>query len=124
MTRDWDAATYHRVSSPHVEWARVLLDRLDLAGDETVLDAVPAGAGRPERLPAQSGLSELGGFHVVGVACSTREAGELAQAQPEVALVDVGVEGGGAAATREILAASPRTRILGHSAVAGLGPVI
>ncbi|MGH2782578.1 MAG: EAL domain-containing response regulator, partial [Thermoleophilaceae bacterium] len=83
---------------------------------------VDEAAAEAERIA--SGLSELGGFHVVGVACSTREAGELAQAQPEVALVDVGVEGGGAAATREILAASPRTRILGHSAVAGLGPVI
>jgi trans-aconitate 2-methyltransferase len=55
MSRDWDAATYHRVSSPHVEWARVLLDRLDLRGDETVLDA-GCGSGRVtamllERLP-------------------------------------------------------------------------
>jgi trans-aconitate 2-methyltransferase len=45
VTRDWDAATYHRVSSPHVEWANVLLDRLDLRGDETVLDA-GCGSGR------------------------------------------------------------------------------
>jgi trans-aconitate 2-methyltransferase len=55
MSRDWDAATYHRVSSPHVEWAGVLLDRLDLRGDETVLDA-GCGSGRVtlmllERLP-------------------------------------------------------------------------
>jgi trans-aconitate 2-methyltransferase len=53
--RDWDAATYHRVSSPHVEWATVLLDRLHLNGDETVLDA-GCGSGRVtlmllERLP-------------------------------------------------------------------------
>jgi trans-aconitate 2-methyltransferase len=55
VTRDWDAATYHRVSSPHVEWASALLDRLDLRGDETVLDA-GCGSGRVtsmllERLP-------------------------------------------------------------------------
>lgn len=55
MSRDWDAATYHRVSSPHVEWANILLDRLDLHGDETVLDA-GCGSGRTtlmllERLP-------------------------------------------------------------------------
>ena len=39
MNRDWDASTYHRVSTSHVEWANILLDRLDLRGDETVLDA-------------------------------------------------------------------------------------
>jgi trans-aconitate 2-methyltransferase len=55
MSRDWDAATYHRVSGPQVEWAAALLDRLDLRGDETVLDA-GCGSGRVtamllERLP-------------------------------------------------------------------------
>ena len=39
MSRDWDAATYHRVSTPHVEWAEILLGRLGLSGEETVLDA-------------------------------------------------------------------------------------
>ena len=55
MTREWDAATYDRVSTPHVEWAGALLDRLDLRGDETVLDA-GCGSGKVtlmllERLP-------------------------------------------------------------------------
>jgi trans-aconitate 2-methyltransferase len=55
MSRDWDAATYHRVSGPQVEWAAALLDRLDPRGDETVLDA-GCGSGRVtamllERLP-------------------------------------------------------------------------
>jgi trans-aconitate 2-methyltransferase len=55
MSRDWDAATYHRVSGPQVEMAGALLDRLDLSGDETVLDA-GCGSGRVtamllERLP-------------------------------------------------------------------------
>jgi trans-aconitate 2-methyltransferase len=45
VTRDWNAATYDRVSSPHVQWAGALLDRLDLRGDETVLDA-GCGSGR------------------------------------------------------------------------------
>jgi trans-aconitate 2-methyltransferase len=54
-TRDWDAGSYHRVSVPHEEWARSVLDRLPLAGDETVLDA-GCGSGRVtglliERLP-------------------------------------------------------------------------
>ena len=55
MTRDWDAATYDRVSAPQVEWAERVLERLALRGDETVLDA-GCGSGRVtlmllERLP-------------------------------------------------------------------------
>ncbi len=54
-TRDWDATTYQRVSVPHQEWARSILDRLELSGDEVVLDA-GCGSGRVtamliERLP-------------------------------------------------------------------------
>jgi trans-aconitate 2-methyltransferase len=52
-TPDWDARTYHRVSTPHQDWAAVLLDRLALRGDETVLDA-GCGSGRvTEKLVAQ-----------------------------------------------------------------------
>jgi trans-aconitate 2-methyltransferase len=55
VTRDWDAATYDRVSQPQVDWAKQLLKRLELRGDETVLDA-GCGSGRVtkmllERLP-------------------------------------------------------------------------
>jgi trans-aconitate 2-methyltransferase len=55
-TRDWDAATYDRVSEPQVEMAEAVLERLSLRGDETVLDA-GCGSGRVtalllERLPA------------------------------------------------------------------------
>jgi trans-aconitate 2-methyltransferase len=54
-TRDWDAASYDRVSTPQVEMARPVLDRLALAGGEKVLDA-GCGSGRVtalllERLP-------------------------------------------------------------------------
>jgi trans-aconitate 2-methyltransferase len=45
LTRDWDAATYDRISAPQVEWAGAVLDRLELRGDETVLDA-GCGSGR------------------------------------------------------------------------------
>lgn len=38
-SRDWDAATYDRISGPQQAWAAEQLDRLDLAGDEYVLDA-------------------------------------------------------------------------------------
>jgi trans-aconitate 2-methyltransferase len=53
--RDWDAATYDRVANPMTAWGSVVLDRLPLAGDETVLDA-GCGSGRvteqlAERLP-------------------------------------------------------------------------
>jgi trans-aconitate 2-methyltransferase len=51
-TRDWDASAYERVSNPQVEWARRVLDRLPLQGDETVLDA-GCGTGRVTRLLLQ-----------------------------------------------------------------------
>ncbi len=38
-TRDWDATTYHEISAPQQAWAREQLGRLDLRGDEVVLDA-------------------------------------------------------------------------------------
>ena len=62
MTRDWDAATYDRVSGPQVEWAERVLDRLPLRGDETVLDA-GCGSGRVTRML----LDRLPDGHVVAV---------------------------------------------------------
>jgi trans-aconitate 2-methyltransferase len=38
-TRDWDATTYDRISAPQQLWAAEQLDRLELRGDEVVLDA-------------------------------------------------------------------------------------
>ncbi len=60
--RDWDAKTYERVSNPQVEWARAVLDRLPLQGDETVLDA-GCGTGRVTRIL----LERLPRGHVVAV---------------------------------------------------------
>src|SRR5271165_59691 len=53
--RDWDGATYDRISGPQARWGAALLDRLPLVGDERVLDA-GCGSGRVtealiERLP-------------------------------------------------------------------------
>jgi trans-aconitate 2-methyltransferase len=44
-SRDWDAATYDRVSDPQFGWALEQLERLPLRGDEVVLDA-GCGTGR------------------------------------------------------------------------------
>jgi trans-aconitate 2-methyltransferase len=45
VRRDWDASSYHRVSAVMDGMADQVLDRLPLAGDETVLDA-GCGTGR------------------------------------------------------------------------------
>ena len=54
-TRDWNADSYDAISAPQQLWGAAVVERLVLAGDETVLDA-GAGTGRVtemvlERLP-------------------------------------------------------------------------
>jgi trans-aconitate 2-methyltransferase len=51
-TTDWDAKTYDRLAAPQEEWAREVLSRLPLQGEETVLDA-GCGSGRVTRLLAE-----------------------------------------------------------------------
>jgi trans-aconitate 2-methyltransferase len=46
---DWDAAAYDRLADPQEEWAREVVERLELGGGETVLDA-GCGSGRVTRL--------------------------------------------------------------------------
>jgi trans-aconitate 2-methyltransferase len=43
--REWDADTYDEVSDPQFEWGTEVLERLELNGDEVVLDA-GCGSGR------------------------------------------------------------------------------
>jgi trans-aconitate 2-methyltransferase len=52
MPIEWDAATYDRVADPQEQWAREVLERLELRGDERVLDA-GCGTGRVTRLLAE-----------------------------------------------------------------------
>jgi trans-aconitate 2-methyltransferase len=57
-SREWNAAAYHAVSDPQFAWGLRVLDRVQLAGDEDVLDA-GCGSGRltkelASRIPAGS----------------------------------------------------------------------
>jgi trans-aconitate 2-methyltransferase len=49
--RDWDGATYDAVAAPQARWGAAVLRRLELAGDERVLDA-GCGSGRVTELLA------------------------------------------------------------------------
>lgn len=64
--REWDAASYHRVAGPQEAWGRDVLERLPLAGDETVLDA-GCGTGRVTALLVE----RVPRGRVVGVDAST-----------------------------------------------------
>jgi len=44
-SREWNSAAYHRLSTPQVSWGKRVLSRLQLRGDERVLDA-GCGTGR------------------------------------------------------------------------------
>src|SRR3954470_20646170 len=66
--REWDARSYHGLAQPHQQWGAQILDRLTLAGDETVLD-LGCGTGRVTELL----LERLGpAGRVVGVDGSAR----------------------------------------------------
>ena len=89
MTRTWDAATYSRVATPHLEWAVPILDRLELRGDETVLDA-GCGSGRVTRVL----LERLPRGRVIAVDASpdmvARAREELAGEPVDVRIADLG----------------------------------
>jgi trans-aconitate 2-methyltransferase len=78
MTRDWDAATYHRVADPQEKWAREVLGRLELEGDETVLDA-GCGSGRATRLL----LERLPKGRVIGVDASPSMIAKARESLPD-----------------------------------------
>ena len=74
---NWDASRYHRVAQPHAAWGASVLDRLQLRGDETVLDA-GCGSGR---VTAQL-LERLPRGHVIA---ADRSSAMLAQARQVLA---------------------------------------
>jgi trans-aconitate 2-methyltransferase len=76
--REWDAATYDRVSDIQADWSLAVLDRLDLRGDETVLDA-GCGSGRVTKLL----LERLPRGHVIGVDSSASMIEQAREALPE-----------------------------------------
>jgi trans-aconitate 2-methyltransferase len=90
-TRDWDAESYQRVSVPHEEWAASILDRLDLRGEEVVLDA-GCGSGRVtsmliERLPEGRVIA------VDGSSSMVEKVREVLRPRDEAILADlVGIE--------------------------------
>ena len=62
---DWNASAYHRVAAPQTAWGREVVERLQLAGEETVLDA-GCGTGKLSRLLAE----RLPGGHVIALDAS------------------------------------------------------
>jgi trans-aconitate 2-methyltransferase len=84
-SRDWDAATYERVSDIQLTWALEQLKRLTLRGDEVVLDA-GCGSGRVTALLA--GRVPRGRMYGVDVAPSmAAHAAEALAGDPKVTIL-------------------------------------
>jgi trans-aconitate 2-methyltransferase len=90
--REWDGTLYDRVSGPQQAMAQAVLDRLQLAGEETVIDA-GCGSGRvTEEL-----LALLPRGRVIALDCSAsmldaarqRLAGAIAEQRVQPAMVDL-----------------------------------
>ena len=83
---DWDAQRYHRVAQPHAAWGANVLDRLQLQGNEVVVDA-GAGSGK---VTAQL-LERLARGRVIAADLSpamlTEARGSLASFSPRVSFV-------------------------------------
>jgi trans-aconitate 2-methyltransferase len=62
VTREWDAAAYERLSAPQTRWGRIVVDRLELHGNERALDA-GCGTGRVTAML----LERLPDGHVIGI---------------------------------------------------------
>jgi trans-aconitate 2-methyltransferase len=85
--REWDAATYQRISVPHEEWAEAVLGRLPLRGDETVLDA-GCGTGRVTRMLVER-LPQGRVIAVDGSAQMVEKVREVLRPQDEALVADL-----------------------------------
>lgn len=85
--RDWDAVSYQRVSVPHEEWARSILDRLELRGDEVVLDA-GCGSGRVTSMLIEC-LPEGRVIAVDGSASMVEQVSSVLRPQDEALVADL-----------------------------------
>jgi len=95
--RDWDAASYDRVSTPQAEWAAAVLDRLPLDGGETVVDA-GCGSGRvtrllAERLPRGRVIAVDGAPSMVALAREALAGDERVEVLDAVDLVELELDG-------------------------------
>jgi trans-aconitate 2-methyltransferase len=85
MTREWDAAAYERLSAPQTRWGQVVVDRLELGGNERVLDA-GCGTGRVTAML----LERLPDGHVIGLdgsAAMIEQANVRFAGEPRVELI-------------------------------------
>ena len=85
--REWDAATYRRISVPHEEWAEAVLERLPLRGEETVLDA-GCGTGRVTRMLVER-LPDGRVIAVDGSAAMVEKVREVLRPQDEAFVADL-----------------------------------
>ena len=79
--REWDASSYDRMSDPQLAMARDVIDRLDLRGDERVLDA-GCGTGRvtevlAQRVPAGTVIAVDGSQKMVDEYGALKSGGKL-----------------------------------------------
>ena len=85
MTREWDAAAYERLSAPQTRWGQLVVDRLELTGNERVLDA-GCGTGRVTAML----LDRLPNGRVIGLdgsAAMIEQAGVRFAGEPRVELL-------------------------------------
>ena len=93
MPREWNASSYHEVSTPHQGWGRDVLDRIELSGGETILD-LGCGTGRItsallERLPHGRVIAVDGSAAMVAAARAHLPADRVEVVQSDLLALDL-----------------------------------